>query len=67
MPQPNVSPAVLDAARFQIRQALNQRYLLVKRIEREGLRRSVLGCLAFVGYRFLRTRFVGSGTGGANQ
>ncbi len=51
------SSLVYDAARFQVRQALNQRYLLTRRIEKDGLRRSVFACLAYVAYGFVKQKF----------
>jgi len=39
----------MEAARRVVRQALQQRYMLAKRMERDGFRRAMGGVLIFVG------------------
>jgi hypothetical protein len=45
-----------------LRMLLNERYLLVKRTEREGFRKALIACGIFVGYKFIKYRFLGGRT-----
>jgi hypothetical protein len=42
-----------------LRRILNERFLLSRRIEREGLRRIFVATMLFVGIKFLRHKFIG--------
>jgi hypothetical protein len=50
------------SAERALRMLLNERYLLVKRTEREGFRKALLACGLFVGYKFIKYRFLGGRT-----
>lgn len=52
------SPAAIAAAEDRVRRALNQRYMLNRQIEREGLKRSVTGVLLFIGKLLLLAHVV---------
>jgi hypothetical protein len=62
------SPAVLarwaDYQRRNVRELLNERYVLVKKVEREGFRRVLGAVVLFIGYKFVRHRFMGAGDSG---
>ena len=45
------------AARAQVRALLSERALFLRRVERDGLRRSVLACALLLGVAFVRHRF----------
>jgi len=51
-----------ELARRHVRQALSQRYMVARAVEREGFRRVVIACVIFVGYRFVKQRFFNSGS-----
>lgn len=42
-----------------LRRVLNERFLLSRRVEREGMRRIFIACMMFVGIKFLKSKFVG--------
>jgi len=49
----------LERERQAIRMIMSERYLLVRRTEREGFRRVLMACGLFVGYKFVKNRFFG--------
>ena len=52
-----------DYPRRKIKDVLNERYLLSRKVEREGFRRVLGAVVVFVGYKFVRHRFFGAGDG----
>jgi hypothetical protein len=50
-------PAGFDRA--TLRRILNERFLLSRRVEREGLRRIFIATMLFVGVKFIRHKFIG--------
>lgn len=42
-----------------LRRVLNERFLLARRVEREGMRRIFIACMLFVGAKFVRHKFMG--------
>lgn len=67
-PPPAHSPAFLarwaDSQRRNVRELLNERYLLAKKVEREGFRRVLGAVVLFIGYKFVRHRLLGAGDSG---
>ena len=61
---PHVSPAPAPT-RAEVLRAMNERLLLVRRLERSGLRRCLMACGAFLVFKVLRARVFGGGAGGA--
>ena len=59
------APAPPAPSRAEVLRAMNERLLLVRRLERAGLRRCLLACGAFLAYKVLRARVFGGGAGGA--
>lgn len=53
----------VEYQRRKVREVLNERYLLARRVEREGFRRALTAVVIFVGYKFVRHRFLGAGDG----
>jgi hypothetical protein len=49
--------AAMDPA--TLRRILNERFLLSRRIEREGLRRIFVASMLFIGVKFLRHKLIG--------
>ena len=49
---------VAAAARARVRALLSERALFVRRVERDGLRRSLLACALLVGAAFVRHRLL---------
>ena len=58
-PPPSPDARWVERQKQSIRMVMNERYLLVRRVEREGFRRALLACGLFVGYKFVRNRFFG--------
>ena len=54
---PPMSGIPLDPA--TLKRALNERFLLSRRVEREGVRRIFIACMLFVAVKFVRHKFVG--------
>ena len=48
----------------RLREALNDRFLLVRKTQRDGLKRILAVCVLFVALKFVRTRVVGKEDGG---
>jgi hypothetical protein len=42
-----------------LKRILNERFLLSRRVEREGMRRIFIACMLFVGVKFIRHKFIG--------
>lgn len=42
-----------------LKRILNERFLLSRRVEREGMRRIFIACMLFVGVKFIRHKFLG--------
>ena len=53
----SAAKATMDPA--HLRRILNERFLLSRRVEKEGMRRIFIACMLFVGVKFLRHKFVG--------
>lgn len=54
-----MDPALYQAAYSRVQRALNDRYMLAQRVEREGLKRVVVASVLFLGYKFVKLRFFG--------
>ena len=50
---------LLERQRQTIRMILNERYVLIRRMERDGFRRVLMACGLFVGYKFFKSRVFG--------
>jgi hypothetical protein len=57
------SPSTKTWSREDILTALNDRLLMNRRTERLGLRRCLLACGAFLVYKFVTSRVLGSSSG----
>ena len=52
----------MKLSQAQLRAILNERFVLTRRLERDGFRRVLAACMLFVGYKFFSTRFFGKST-----
>ena len=63
-PASDLAAGYAEAQRRRIKEVLNERYLLARRVEAESFRRILAAVALFVGYKFVRHRFFGGGGDG---